>query len=378
MEYRTLGRSGLKVSVLTMGTFTFGGAGPFAMVGQQGVPEARRLVDLCIDAGVNLFDTANMYSNGLAEEILGEVLDGRRDRVLITSKARMRTGDGPNDEGVSRHHLIRECERSLKRLRTDHIDIYYMHEWDGTTPVEEKLAALDTLVSQGKVRYIGCSNYSGWHVMKSLAVSDRDRRPRFVTQQIHYTLEAREAEYELLPISVDQGLGVLVWSPLAAGLLTGKHRRDQAAPEGSRQFAGWTEPPIRDVEKLWAIVDVLVEIGAARGVSAAQIALAWLLGRPGITSLVIGGRNEAQFRDNFGAVGLKLSEEPRSSPGLTRVWRRPAAIPARPPCRLRGGIRSRRIRCSRAHPARAARERRPVLRCRVRGGRGRRRSGRGR
>lgn len=309
MEYRTLGRSGLKVSVLTMGTFTFGGSGPFAMVGQQGVPEARRLVDLCIDAGVNLFDTANMYSSGLAEEILGEVLDGRRDRVLITSKARMRTGDGPNDEGVSRYHLIRECERSLKRLRTDHIDIYYMHEWDGTTPVEEKLAALDTLVSQGKVRYIGCSNYSGWHVMKSLAVSDRDRRPRFVTQQIHYTLEAREAEYELLPISVDQGLGVLVWSPLAAGLLTGKHRRDQAAPEGSRQFAGWTEPPIRDVEKLWNIVDVLVEIAAERGVSAAQIALAWLLTRPGITSLVVGGRNEAQFRDNFGAVDLKLTED---------------------------------------------------------------------
>ena len=325
MEYRTLGRSGLKVSVLTMGTFTFGGAGPFAMVGQQGVPEARRLVDLCIDAGVNLFDTANMYSNGLAEEILGEVLDGRRDRVLITSKARMRTGDGPNDEGVSRHHLIRECERSLKRLRTDHIDIYYMHEWDGTTPVEEKLAALDTLVSQGKVRYIGCSNYSGWHVMKSLAVSDRDRRPRFVTQQIHYTLEAREAEYELLPISVDQGLGVLVWSPLAAGLLTGKHRRDQAAPEGSRQFAGWTEPPIRDVEKLWAIVDVLVEIGAARGVSAAQIALAWLLGRPGITSLVIGGRNEAQFRDNFGAVGLKLSED--ETKRLTEVSTIPLIYP---------------------------------------------------
>ena len=325
MEYRTLGRSGLKVSVLTMGTFTFGGAGPFAMVGQQGVPEARRLVDLCIDAGVNLFDTANMYSNGLAEEILGEVLDGRRDRVLITSKARMRTGDGPNDEGVSRHHLIRECERSLKRLRTDHIDIYYMHEWDGTTPVEEKLAALDTLVSQGKVRYIGCSNYSGWHVMKSLAVSERDRRPRYVTQQIHYTLEAREAEYELLPISVDQGLGVLVWSPLAAGLLTGKHRRDQAAPEGSRQFAGWTEPPIRDVEKLWAIVDVLVEIGAARGVSAAQIALAWLLGRPGITSLVIGGRNEAQFRDNFGAVGLKLSED--ETKRLTEVSTIPLIYP---------------------------------------------------
>ncbi len=309
MEYRILGRSGLKVSVLTMGTFTFGDTGPFAMVGQQGVAEARRLVDLCIDAGVNLFDTANMYSTGLAEEILGEVLDGRRDDVLITSKARMRTGTGPNDEGVSRHHLIRECERSLKRLRTDHIDIYYMHEWDGLTPVEEKLAALDTLVQQGKVRYIGCSNYSGWHIMKSLAVSDRDRRPRFVTQQIHYTLEAREAEYELLPISVDQGLGVLVWSPLAAGLLSGKHRRGAATPEGSRQFAGWTEPPIRDVEKLWDIVDVLVSIGDARGVSAAQVALAWLLTRPAISSLVFGGRTEAQFCDNFAAVSLKLTPE---------------------------------------------------------------------
>lgn len=309
MEYRTLGRSGLKVSALTMGTFTFGGTGPFAMVGQQGVAEARRLVDLCIDAGVNLFDTANMYSTGLAEEILGEVLEGRRDDVLITSKARMRIGTGPNDEGVSRYHLIRECGRSLKRLRTDHIDIYYMHEWDGLTPVEEKLAALDTLVQQGKVRYIGCSNYSGWHIMKSLAVSDRDRRPRFVTQQIHYTLEAREAEYELLPISVDQGLGVLVWSPLAAGLLSGKHRRGVATPEGSRQFAGWTEPPIRDVEKLWNIVDVLVSIGDSRGVSAAQVALAWLLTRPCVSSLVFGGRTEAQFRDNFAAVSLKLTAE---------------------------------------------------------------------
>ncbi len=325
MEYRTLGRSGLKVSVLTMGTFTFGGAGPFGMVGTQGVPEARRLVDLCIDAGVNLFDTANMYSSGLSEEILGEVLAGRRDQVLVTSKARMPTGAGPNDEGVSRFHLIRECERSLKRLRTDHIDIYYMHEWDGTTPVEEKLAALDTLVTQGKVRYIGCSNYSGWQVMKSLAISDRDRRPRFVTQQIHYTLEAREAEYELLPISVDQGLGVLVWSPLAAGLLTGKHRRGQPTPEGSRQFAGWTEPPIRDPEKLWDIVEVLVDIGAARGVSAAQIALAWLLGRPSVASLVIGGRTEAQFRDNFGAVGLTLT--PDELARLNAVSRAPLIYP---------------------------------------------------
>ncbi|MCF6327478.1 MAG: aldo/keto reductase [Devosiaceae bacterium] len=309
MQYRTLGRSGLKVSVLSMGTFTFGGAGDFGMVGGQGVPEARKLVDLCIEHGVNLFDTANMYSTGLAEEILGEVLDGRRNDVLITSKARMRIGDGPNDEGTSRFHLIRECERSLKRLRTDHIDIYYMHEWDGITPVEETMAALDTLVQQGKVRYVGCSNYSGWQVMKSLGVSERDRRPRFVTQQIHYTLEAREAEYELLPISVDQGLGVLVWSPLAAGLLSGKHRRGKPAPQGSRQFAGWSEPPIRDEGKLWNIVDVLVEIGEAHNVSAAQVALAWLLGRPAISSLVVGGRNEEQFLQNFKAIDLKLTSE---------------------------------------------------------------------
>ncbi|EEW26496.1 aldo/keto reductase [Rhodobacter ferrooxidans] len=309
MHYRTLGRSGLKVSAITMGTFTFGGSGPFGMVGKQGVPEARKLVDLCIDHGVNLFDTANMYSAGLSEEILGEVLDGKRDDVLITTKARMRIGTGPNDEGTSRFHLIRECERSLKRLRTDHIDIYYMHEWDGTTPVEETLSALDTLVQQGKVRYTGCSNYSGWHVMKSLAAADRLQLPRFVTQQIHYTLEAREAEYELLPISVDQGLGVQVWSPLAAGLLTGKHRRGKPAPAGSRQANGWTEPPIRDQERLWTVVDTLVEIGDARGVSAAQIALAWLLTRPAISTLVVGGRTEAQFKDNFAALDLHLTAE---------------------------------------------------------------------
>ncbi len=325
MEYRTLGRSGLKVSAIAMGTFTFGGKGPFGMVGNQGVPEARRLVDVCIDHGVNLFDTANMYSTGLSEEILGEVLEGRRESVLINTKARMRIGDGPNDEGTSRFHLIRECERSLKRLRTDYIDIYFIHEWDGTTPVEEKMAALDTLVQHGKVRYIGCSNYSGWQVMKSLAAADRAMGARFVTQQIHYTLEAREAEYELLPLSVDQGLGVMVWSPLAAGLLSGRHRRGQGAPEGTRQFAGWTEPPIRDEEKLWRIVDVLVEIGAAHGASAAQVALAWLLTRPAISSLVVGGRNEAQFIDNFKAVDLKLTPEDLSR--LNEVSRVPYIYP---------------------------------------------------
>jgi aryl-alcohol dehydrogenase-like predicted oxidoreductase len=297
MEYRTLGRSGLKVSTMTMGTMTFGGAGGFAKVGNTDLQGARRLIDLCIDSGINLIDTANAYSGGLSEEIIGEALGGKRKNdVLIASKVRMPVGKGPNDQGLSRYHVIRECEASLKRLKTDVIDIYFVHQWDGLTPLEETLAALDTLVEQGKVRYVGCSNYSGWHIMKALAVSDRDRRPRFVTQQIHYTLEAREAEYELLPIAVDQGLGVMVWSPIAGGLLSGKHRRNQAAPEGSRQFAGWTEPPIRDEDRLWNIVDALVEIGAARGVSAAQVALAWLLGRPAIASLVIGGATRRNSR----------------------------------------------------------------------------------
>ncbi|RYC26298.1 aldo/keto reductase [Ciceribacter ferrooxidans] len=306
MEYRQLGRSGLKVSAVSMGTFSFGGKGDFAMVASQGVKEAQRLVDTCIDGGINLFDTANMYSAGRSEEILGEVLEGRRDKVLVSSKARMRIGDGPNDEGVSRYHLIRECERSLKRLRTDHIDIYFMHEWDGLTPAEEMLSALDTLVSQGKVRYVGCSNYSGWHIMKVLGVADLKNYPRFVTQQIHYTLEAREAEYELLPISVDQGLGVMVWSPLAAGLLSGAFRRDRT-PSDSRQAAGWSEPPIRDKERLWTIVDVLVEIAGARGVTPAQVALAWTLSRPAIASVVVGGLTEQHFRDNIAAVDLELS-----------------------------------------------------------------------
>ncbi len=306
MEYRQLGRSGLKVSAVSMGTFSFGGNGDFAMVASQGVKEAQRLVDTCIDGGINLFDTANMYSAGRSEEILGEVLEGRRDKVLLSSKARMRIGDGPNDEGVSRYHLIRECERSLKRLRTDHIDIYFMHEWDGLTPAEEMLSALDALVSQGKVRYIGCSNYSGWHIMKVLRVADLRNYPRFVTQQIHYTLEAREAEYELLPISVDQGLGVMVWSPLAAGLLSGAFRRDRT-PSDSRQAAGWSEPPIRDKERLWTIVDVLVEIAEARGATPAQVALAWTLSRPAIASVVVGGLTEQHFRDNIAAVDLELS-----------------------------------------------------------------------
>ena len=312
MEYRQLGRSGLKISVLTMGTMTMGGKGGFAKVGNVGLDEARRQIDLCLDAGVNLIDTADIYSTGASEEIIGEALGGQRKAgVLIASKARFPMGEGPNDRGLSRYHLVRACEASLKRLRTDVIDLYQVHEWDGLTPLEETLEALDTLVRQGKVRYIGCSNYSGWHIMKALGISEREHRQRFISQQIHYTLEAREAEYELIPISLDQGLGVLVWSPLAGGLLSGKHRRNESAPEGTRQLAGWPEPPIRDENRLWNIVEAVVAIAQSRGVSGAQVALSWLLGRPAVSSIVIGGRTEAQFKDNLAAADLVLTPEER-------------------------------------------------------------------
>ncbi|MFB2550831.1 aldo/keto reductase [Ensifer soli] len=313
MEYRLLGRSGLKVSTLTMGTMTIGGKGWAAMTGNQGVDDARRLADICLDAGVNFIDTADAYSDGASEEVLGEVLKDRyRDGVLIATKARFAMGKGPNDQGLSRYHLIRSCEASLRRLKTDVIDLYQVHEWDGSTPLEETMEALDTLVRQGKVRYVGCSNFSGWHIMKALGIATVEHRQRFVSQQIHYTLESRDAEYELIPISLDQGLGILVWSPLAAGLLSGKHRRNQKAPEGSRQLAGWTEPPIRDENRLWNIVDVLVEIAEAKGVSAAQVALAWTLGRKGVTSVIIGGRTEQQFHDNLAAADLRLSDDERA------------------------------------------------------------------
>ncbi|ASW06950.1 aldo/keto reductase [Rhizobium sp. 11515TR] len=312
MEYRLLGRSGLKVSTITMGTMTFGGVGWAKTVGDLGVKEAKKLVDMCVDAGVNLLDTADVYSQGASEEILGEIIGGpRKNGVLIATKARFPMGLGVNDTGSSRQHLIQACEASLKRMKTDVIDLYQLHEWDGQTPLEETMEALDTLVRQGKVRYIGCSNFSGWHIMKALGVSERDKRERFVSQQIHYTLEARDAENELIPVSIDQGLGILVWSPIAGGLLSGKHRRNQATPEGTRQFAGWTEPPIRDENRLWNIVDTLVEIADGRGVSAAQVALAWLIGRKGVTSIIIGGRTEAQFKDNLASAELKLTDEER-------------------------------------------------------------------
>jgi aryl-alcohol dehydrogenase-like predicted oxidoreductase len=291
---------------------TFGGESVFSKVGATDVKGARRQVDLCIEAGVNLFDTANIYSHGLSEEILGQVLEGRRDQVLIATKFRMVMRDGPNEGGASRFHIIRECEDSLRRLRTDYIDLYQIHEWDGETPLDETLEALDTLVRSGKVRYIGCSNYSGWHLMKALAISDRRNYVRYVSQQIYYSLQARDAEYELVPITLDQGLGILVWSPLAGGLLSGKYRRGQTAPDGSRHLNNWGEPPIHDEDQLYNIIDALVEIAGKHKVSAAQIALAYLLGRPGVTSIIIGARSEEQLKDNLGAANVKLTAEERA------------------------------------------------------------------
>ena len=310
MEYRRLGRSGLFVSTLTLGTMTFGGKDDFGKVGSTDVAGATRQVDACLDAGVNLFDTADIYSSGESEEILGEAISGRRDRLLLATKARMPAGDGPNDAGLSRHHIIRSCEASLRRLGTDHIDLYQAHQWDGVTPLEETLEAFDTLVRSGKVRYVGCSNYAGWQLMKALGVSEKHGFQRYVSQQIHYTLEAREAEYELVPLSLDQDCGILVWSPLAGGLLSGKYRRDEDAAEG-RHVEGWDEPPVRDPEKLYDTIEVLVEIAEGHDVSAAQVALAWLLGRPGVSSIVVGARTDEQLADNLKAADLKLSEDER-------------------------------------------------------------------
>jgi aryl-alcohol dehydrogenase-like predicted oxidoreductase len=310
MEYRRLGRSGLFVSALTLGTMTFGGQGGFSKVGATDVAGARRQVDMCLDAGINLFDTANIYSGGESEEILGEAISGRRDDLLLATKVRMPVGDGPNEAGLSRHHIIRGCEESLRRLGTDYIDLYQVHEWDGLTPLEETLEALDTLVKSGKVRYVGSSNYSGWQLMKALGISERLGLQRYISQQIHYTLQAREAEYELVPLAVDQECSILVWSPLAGGLLSGKYRRDSDASEG-RHVEGWDEPPVHDTDKLYDIVEVLVEIAEDRGVSAAQVALSWLLGRPGVASVIVGARTDEQLADNLQAAELELSEEER-------------------------------------------------------------------
>ena len=309
MEYRQLGRSGLRVSTITLGTMGFGGTGWASPVGRIDVEGARRQIELCRDAGVNLFDTADVYSAGLSEQILGEALGKDRNDVLIATKVRGDMGPGPNDGGLSRYHVIRACEASLRRLGTDHIDLYQVHEWDGLTPLEETLSALDHLVQSGKVRYVGSSNYTARQLMKSLWIADRDGLESFVSEQIYYSLQARDAENELIPVAIDEGLGVLVWSPLAGGLLSGKYRRGQESPEGTRRFEGWTEPPVHHEDRLYATVDLLVELGEGHGVSAAQVALAYTLAKPAVTSVIVGARTEEQLADNLAAAQLTLSPD---------------------------------------------------------------------
>jgi aryl-alcohol dehydrogenase-like predicted oxidoreductase len=309
MEYRQLGRSGLRVSTITLGTMGYGGSGSFAAVGTLGVEDCKRQLDICLDAGVNFVDTANMYSGGQSEEILGEALESRRDRLLVATKVRFPMGDGPNDAGLSRHHILASVEDSLRRLRADHIDLLQVHQWDGLTPYEETLDTLDTLVRSGKVRYVGCSNYTAWQMTKGLGISERRGFQPFICTQIHYTPQAREAEFEIIPAALDQGLGTLIWSPIAGGLLSGKYRRDQQGPEGSRQMSNWGEPPVYDEDALYDLIDVLVEVGDAHGVSAAQVTLAWLLGRPAVSSVIVGARTDEQLKDNLAAADLELTDE---------------------------------------------------------------------
>ncbi len=308
MEYRQLGKSGLKVPVLNFGTATFGGTGEFFKAwGNTDAAGARRLVDICMEAGVHFFDSADGYSQGLSEEILGQALVGKRNQCLISTKATFPTGSGPNDFGSSRFHLIESCEASLKRLKTDHIDLYFMHGFDALTPVEETLRALDDLVQSGKIRYIGCSNFSGWHLMKSLSVSEKNSWSRYVAHQAYYSLIGREYEWELMPLAQDQGVGTVVWSPLAGGLLSGKVRRGQKAAANTR--AGTIDFIPYNEEKLFSTVEALDQVAKETGKSVVQVALNWVLHRPTISSVVIGARNEEQLRHNLGALGWSLSSE---------------------------------------------------------------------
>lgn len=310
MEYRQLGHSGLKVPVLSLGTGTFGGKGEFFQRwGQTDVQEAARMLDICLDAGVNFFDTANIYSAGASEEVLGGALKGRRDKALISTKATFSTGDGPNDKGSSRFHLIEQCNASLKRLGTDYIDLYFMHGFDALTPVEETLRALDDLITAGKIRYIGCSNFSGWHVMKSLATSEKYGLARYVAYQGYYSLVGRDYEWELMPLGADQGLGLMVWSPLGWGRLTGKIRRGEPLPEGRLKSGGAEGGPLVADEYLYKVVDALDEVAGQTGKTVSQVALNWLLQRPTVTNIVVGARNEEQLKQNLGAVGWNLTAE---------------------------------------------------------------------
>jgi len=308
MEYRQLGKSGLKVPVLSYGTGTFGGGTEFFKAwGASDVAEATRLVDLCLDAGVNLFDTADVYSNGLSETILGKAIAGRRDKVLVSTKATFRMADGPNDLGSSRHHLVQACEASLRRLGTDYIDIYHLHGFDALTPIEEVLSTLDNFVTSGKVRYIACSNFSGWHLMKSLDVADRYGWARYVGHQVYYSLIGREYEWELMPLGLDQGVGALVWSPLGWGRLTGKIRRGQPLPKESRLHKTAEQGPQVSDEYLYRVVDALDAVAKECGKSVPQVALNWLLQRPTVSTVIMGARNEEQLRQNLDSAGWNLS-----------------------------------------------------------------------
>ncbi|QNK01479.1 aldo/keto reductase [Dyella telluris] len=310
MEYRHLGASGFKVPVLSFGTGTFGGKGEFfGAWGNTDVAEAKRLVDICLDAGLTMFDSADIYSNGVAESVLGEAIKGRRDRVLISTKATFRFGDDPNDVGSSRFHLLKSCDAALKRLGTDYIDLFQLHGFDARTPVEETLSTLDDLVRAGKIRYVGVSNFSGWHLMKSLAVADRYGYPRYVANQTYYSLIGRDYEWELMPLGIDQGVGAVVWSPLGWGRLTGKIRRGQPLPATSRLHkTGDMGPQVND-DYLYRVVDALDDIAAETGKTVPQVALNWLLQRPTVSTVVIGARNEEQLTQNLGAVGWDLTKE---------------------------------------------------------------------
>jgi aryl-alcohol dehydrogenase-like predicted oxidoreductase len=310
VEYRFVGGSDLKVSALSLGTATFGGGNEFFKAwGDTDVAEATSLVDMALAAGVTLFDSADAYSGGLAEEILGKAIAGRRNRLLISSKAAFRTGPGPDEIGSSRSHLVAACEASLRRLGTDHIDLWQLHAFDALTPIEETLHAMDDLVRAGKVRHIGCSNFSGWHLMKSLAISDMHGWARHVAHQAYYSLLAREYEWELMPLALDQHVGTVVWSPLSGGRLSGKVARGQPAPKGSRTASLGAHGPELPLEQLFGVVDVLRALAAELGRTVPQIALNWVLHRPTVSTLVIGARNATQLRENLGSVEFKLTPE---------------------------------------------------------------------
>jgi aryl-alcohol dehydrogenase-like predicted oxidoreductase len=310
MEHRRLGNSGFMVPALSFGTGTFGGKGEFfGAWGSTDVAEATKLVDICLEAGLTMFDSADVYSNGAAEEILGAAIKGRRNEVLISTKATFRSGPGANDVGSSRFHLTAAVEAALRRLQTDRIDLFQLHGFDALTPVEETLSVLDDLVRAGKIRYVGCSNFSGWHLMKSLAAADRHNLPRYVAHQAYYSLIGREYEWELMPLGLDQGVGAVVWSPLGWGRLTGKIRRGQGLPATSRLHKTAEQGPQVDDEYLYTVVDALDAVAAETGKTVPQVALNWLLQRPTVASVVIGARDEAQLRQNLGAVGWALTAD---------------------------------------------------------------------